>query len=185
MQRHGMPTPSNSIDLRIDDAKEKLGEMFACLLAQQGRKMIWLPEYDEVADWLGDNKGRGLFLFGNHGRGKSLLCRYVLPAILLTHCRKVVTVLNVQAMNADIDTALSKPIVSIDDIGTEEVVNNYGNRRLAFAELMDAAEKHNHLVMVSTNLNMDALRATYGERTLERIKATTRRILFSGNSLRG
>lgn len=185
MQRHGMPTPSSGIQLQVDDAKAKLSQMLACFLSRQGRKMIWLPEYEDVADWLADNKGRGLFLFGNHGRGKSLLCRYVLPAILLADCGKVVTVLDVQSMNADIDTALSKPIVSIDDIGTEEVVNNYGNRRLAFAELMDAAEKHNHLVMVSSNLNMDALRATYGERTLERIKATTRRILFSGNSLRG
>ena len=184
MQQHGMPIPTSNIELRVTNAKEKLSEMLSYFLSKQGRELVWLPEYEEISDWLSDSQGRGLFLFGNHGRGKSLLCRYVLPALLLCECKKVVTVLDVQAMNANIDTALLKPIVSIDDIGTEEVVNNYGNRRLAFAEIMDAAEKHNRLVIISTNLNMDSLRTVYGERTLERIKSTTRRVLFSGDSLR-
>ena len=33
----------------------------------------WLKEYDEIVDWLTDNKGRGLLVYGNCGRGKTLI----------------------------------------------------------------------------------------------------------------
>lgn len=184
MRQHAMQLPPEKIMVSLPDARKHLYEALAFFVEYEKQQPVWLPEYDEIADWLAGNQGRGLFLFGNHGRGKSLMCRYVLPALLLKYCHKVVSVFDVQAMNRDIDRALSKHLLSLDDIGTEEVVNNFGNRRLAFAEIMDAAEKQNKLVIVSTNLNLDALRATYGERTLERIKSTTRRVLFSGDSLR-
>ena len=127
---------------------------------------------------------RGLFLFGNCGRGKSILCRFALPAILLKYCRKVVTVLDIQDMNRDIDLALSKHILSLDDIGTEEISVKYGERRLAFAEIMDAAEKQGKLVIVSTNLGESELRERYGDRVLDRVRAITTRVLFTGKSLR-
>ncbi|WP_236264068.1 hypothetical protein [Dysgonomonas sp. Marseille-P4677] len=87
-------------------------------------------------------------------------------------------------MNSRIDYVLSRHIISLDDIGTEEVCNQYGNKRLAFAEIMDAAEKYNKLLIVSTNLSVDDIRRRYGERVLDRIKATTHRVLFEGESLR-
>ena len=30
----------------------------------------WLPEYDEIADWMSDTQGKGLLLMGSCGRGK-------------------------------------------------------------------------------------------------------------------
>ena len=94
------------------------------------------------------------------------------------------SVFDIQDMNRDIDLVLSKHIISLDDIGTEEVSIKYGERRMAFAEVMDAAEKHGKLVIVSTNLNESELKERYGDRVLDRIKATTSRILFTGKSLR-
>ena len=153
-------------------------------IGQEGREAVWLPEYEKVAAWLSGNQGRGLFLFGNCGRGKSILCRHALPAILLECCRKVVSVFDMQDMNRDIDLVLSKHILALDDIGTEEQSVKYGERRMAFAEIMDAAEKHGKLVIVSTNLGENELRERYGDRILDRIRSTTTRVRFSGASLR-
>ena len=184
MKRHGMRLPNDKVQINIANAERLLHHAFSYFLKSEGREMIWLPEYDRVADWLTDNKGKGLFLYGNCGRGKSLLCRYVLPAILLKCCQKVVSVFDIQEMNRDIDYVLTKHIIALDDIGTEEQSVKYGERRLAFAEIMDMAEKRNMLVIVSSNLLAADIRSIYGDRVLDRIKATTRRVFFDGESLR-
>lgn len=184
MRSHRMLLPEQKIMIGVPDAEEVLRTGLGYFLSQEGRELKWLPEYVHIADWLSDNKGRGLFLFGNCGRGKSLLCRYVLPAILLGYCQKVVSVFDTNEMNNRIDYVLSRHIISLDDIGTEEVSNVYGNRRQAFAEIIDAAEKYNKLLIVSTNLTVGEIRKRYGDRVLDRIKSTTQRVLFEGESLR-
>lgn len=184
MQRHNMKTPQAGHLIQVRDSKHILQKAMAYFLSFENKKMQWLPEYEEVADWLSGNKGRGIFLYGNCGRGKSLMVRYILPAIILQQCHKVVNVYDIQEMNSQLDTLLTKSLIALDDIGSEEVVNSYGNRRLAFAEIMDAAEKQHKLILISSNLDEQGLRNRYGDRTLDRIKATTRRILFRGESLR-
>lgn len=184
MKLHNMPTLADRVLIQIPEAKTILENCFKFFLSKQYGTFIWQPEYEEVAKWLENSEGRGLLLFGDCGRGKSLLARYVLPAILLKYARKVVTVYDVQEMNTKIDEVLKKHIISIDDIGTEEVINNFGNKRLAFAEIMDAAEKYGKLVIISTNLTGQELADRYKDRVLDRIVATTKRIEFKGNSLR-
>lgn len=184
MQIHGIRLPGPRIFVSVCDAGSVLRNTMAGFLNMQGRLMQWLPEYEEVAAWLSDNKGRGLFLFGDCGRGKSLLCRYALPAILLSHCQKVVSVFNMQEANSNLDEVLSKRIISLDDVGTESVSIQFGRRRLAFAEIMDAAEKDNKLLIISSNLNADEIVKYYDIRVLDRLKATTLRIPFEGHSLR-
>ena len=184
MRQHGMKLPVSRVGVAVPEAETVLRKALDYFLSLENRPLEWLPEYTKVSGWLSDNQGRGLFLYGNCGRGKSLLCRYVLPAILLRYCRKVVTVYDIQELNRDIDTALRKHLLSLDDVGTEEVSVKYGERRLAFAEVMDAAEKSGKLVIVSTNLNEAELRERYGDRVLDRIRSTTLRIKFVGHSLR-
>jgi len=184
MQRHNMPLPQKQVQIRLPDAAQILQEALSFFLQKDGLNLQWLPEYDQIAQWLSANDGRGLFLFGNCGRGKSLLCRYVLPAILLGYCRRVVSVFDTAEMNRQIDHVLSRHIISLDDVGTEDISNVYGNKRLAFAEVMDAVEKNNKLIIISSNLSVNDIRQRYGERVLDRIKATTKRVLFEGESLR-
>lgn len=184
MMRHQMKVPTSRMPICLENAHEVLRQTLKSFLAMQGKEVQWLPEYDEVADWLTDNKGAGLFLYGNCGRGKSLMVRYVLPAIFLQYLGKVVNVYDMQEMNRELDSMLHKRFVSVDDIGTEDIVNVYGNKRMAFAELMDAVEKEGKLVLISTNLQEKDLRDRYGDRILDRIKGCTRRILFKGESLR-
>lgn len=184
MKQHGMKLPVDRVGIAVPQAEAVMKHALSYFLSLEGRRLEWLPEYAKVCQWLEGNEGRGLFLYGNCGRGKSLLCRYVLPAILLRYCRKVVSVYDMQELNHDIDTALRKHLLSLDDVGTEEVSVKYGERRLAFAEVMDAAEKSGKLVIVSTNLNEAELRERYGDRVLDRIRSTTVRIKFVGQSLR-
>ena len=184
MKVHGMKLPSDKVYLDVPDSRRLLFSAIRYFVSLENKEAVWLPEYERVASWLNDNGGRGLFLYGTCGRGKSILCRYVLPAILLKYAGRVVSVFDIQDMNKDIDLVLSKHVISLDDIGTEEVSIKYGERRMAFAEVMDAAEKHGKLVIVSTNLNERDLRERYGDRVLDSIKATTTRVKFVGESLR-
>lgn len=184
MRLLGMKLPEEKVRISIPEAPNALKSMFGQFLQLEGKHLQWLSEYDEVADWLSDNKGRGLFMYGNCGRGKSYLGRYVLPAILYKYCNRVVSVFDIQDMNKNPNLVLSKHLISLDDIGTEEAINQYGNKRMAFAEIMDAAEKNGKLLIISTNLQANEIKLRYGDRILDRILSTTQRVVFNGKSLR-
>ncbi len=184
MRTHGMRLPQQKIQIAVPHAATILRKALEYFVAMEGRTLVWLPEYDEVARWLSGNRGRGLFMYGSCGRGKTLLCRYVLPAIILKHCRKVVSVFDMNEVNKNIDAVLTKHIISLDDVGTEALSIQYGQRRMAFAEILDAAEKDNKLLIASSNLNVSEIVNHYDDRVLDRLKSTTVRILFQGDSLR-
>jgi len=184
MKEHGMQLPVEPFRIRIPDAKAVLEDCFSFFLSFENTRFSWQQEYEDVVEWLTDNKGRGLLLYGDCGRGKSILSRYVIPAILLKCEQKVVSVYDAPQMNKNIDDVLKKHIISLDDIGTEDVSVNYGNKRLAFAEIIDAVEKQGKLVIISTNLSGSELERQYGKRVMERIISTTKRIEFRGRSLR-
>lgn len=178
MKQHGMKLPSDKTYISIPGAKEILKNAMDYFIGCEKKKAVWVPEYNEVAEWLENNEGRGLFLYGNCGRGKSILCRYAIPAIMLKYARKVVSVFDVTDMNNNIDEVLRKHILSLDDIGTETVKNNYGEKRIAFAEIMDSAEKFGKLVIISTNLSGKEISERYGERVYDRLISTTKRVMF-------
>ncbi len=184
MKSQGMQTPSDTVKIEISNAKGAFSACFQFMINNQCKKMVWLPEYEHVVNWLENNNGRGLFMTGTCGRGKSLIGRFVLPALLLKYCRKVVSVYDTNYMNANIDEILKKHIIYLDDIGTEEISVKFGERRSAFAEIVDAAEKQGKLLIISTNLKSEPFSEKYGGRTLDRIIAITKIIKFEGESLR-
>lgn len=165
----------------IPDAKKMLMKGIQFFTDNKG---VWLPEYDAIADWLEGNNGRGLFCIGSVGRGKTLICTKVIPTLLNWYHRKVVSIYDAQQMNANIDDVLSKHIVCIDDLGTENESVKYGERRMAFAELADTAEKKGKLLIITTNMSLNELREKYSERVVDRLRAITKAVLFDGKSLR-
>ena len=76
MAKEGFNTPIRRFTFALPNAKEELQEAMSCIARSMGERLLWLPEYDEVATWLSGNNGKGLFLYGACGRGKSLLTRY-------------------------------------------------------------------------------------------------------------
>lgn len=140
--------------------------------------------YRPIVDWMTNNRGRGLLMTGRCGLGKTLIGKHILPLLLQDSCRKIVTVINAQELNTRIDEILKLHIISIDDVGTEELAKSYGNVRCTFSELCDAAEQKGKLLIITTNLTVNELEEKYGERTLDRLKAITKFVPFEGKSLR-
>ncbi|MCD8261772.1 MAG: hypothetical protein LUD15_10000 [Bacteroides sp.] len=180
----GIKVPSDKVFIKIPDAENVLDNAMRYFLGLEGKAYVKLPEYKEIAEWLTDNQDRGLFLYGNCGRGKTLLGRYVLPAILLKYCRKIVNCFDLPELDRNIDQALKLHLLSIDDISNETVSVYYGKRRMAFPEIIDTVEKYGKLVIITSNLTVKDLTERYGDRVLDRIKSTCKLVVFEGESPR-
>ena len=55
LKEEGNPVPSQRFRISIPNAREELKNAMTAILGSMGEKLIWLPEYDKVADWLSDN----------------------------------------------------------------------------------------------------------------------------------
>ena len=181
MQEMGFMLQPSLVSVRIPDAKNILWKGIQYFCKGEAK---WLPEYEEIANWLSDNNGRGLICLGTCGRGKSLICAKILPLLLNHYHRLVLSIYDAQEMNKSADEAIRCKLLLIDDLGTENVSVKFGERRVIFPEICDAAEKQGKLLIVTTNLSLSELREKYGERTIDRLKAITKPVLFQGESLR-
>jgi len=173
------PMP-DAVHIAIPDAKDLLWRG----LNYHQPNASWLKEYDDVAEWLTDNKGKGLLCYGNCGRGKSMICWKIIPLLINHYHRKIVECCDAQQMNANTDYIKQHHLIYIDDVGTEGVSVKYGEKRMAFCEIVDEAEKKGKLLIITTNLSQDEIAEKYGERTMDRLIAITRRVKFKGESLR-
>lgn len=174
------PMPQ-SVRIHIPGAREHL---YGGLKHFCGESAKWIDGYDKIAAWLGDNKGKGLMLVGGCGLGKSLVGMRILPLLLNYYCGKVVTVCTATELNKTPDEIIKKHIIYVDDVGTEDISNIYGNRRIPFAELVDAVERDGKLLIFSTNLDDEHLAEKYGDRVVDRLHAVTRKITIRGKSMR-
>jgi len=185
MKTHGFQLPANTVHIRILNAKDELIAAMKYFLSLEGKQLVWLPQYDEVAAWLEDNDGRGLLLYGTCGLGKTFMTPYAITAVLLNCCGKVVSSYNMVDLQKKADEIMQKHIIALDDIGTEETVSvNYGQKRAVFSEIIDLAEKQGKLLLLTTNLSGEDLITKYQNRTMDRIIALTKRIEFKGTSFR-
>jgi len=184
MKVHGLKVPANKTIIRIPNAKTVLENAMRYFLSLEGKEMNWLPQYDLIAEWLENNYGRGLLLYGSCGLGKTFITRYAITAIILKYCNKVVTSYDMIDVNKEPDKVLSKHIISLDDIGTEDISIKYGEKRLIIPEVLDATEKYGKLLLMTSNLGAEDLIKKYGNRTFDRILAVTKRIEFNGKSFR-
>lgn len=184
MELHGMYTGADKIYISIKNSMEIFKNAMKYFISIDGNELVWKDEYNEIAEWLSDNKGRGLFMSGNSGLGKSVIGMRVIPAILLKYCKKVVRVYSANDINKEPENALKSKLICIDDIGTEDILNSFGNKRMVFSEIIDNAEKKGNLVIISSNLDKDGIIEKYGFRVYDRIISTTKRINFNGKSFR-
>lgn len=151
----------------------------------ENRHAEWIEKnYRPIVEWMTDNKGKGLLITGGCGLGKTLIAKHILPLLIRDSCRRVINIFTAQELNTKIDEILKLHTIYIDDIGTESVSKIYGNVRCTFSELCDAAEQRGKLLMITTNLTASELEEKYGERTLDRLRAITKFVAFSGKSLR-
>lgn len=188
--------------VKIDSASGKIPQFSipnACERMEKGLRHFlgdraqWLPCYDQVSDWLSDNKGRGLLCVGTSGLGKTVICEKILPVIL---GRKVATV-NAQDLRSRLDDLMNERIVIIDDLGKEDL-KHYGQTDRSFFKLCDAAEQRGILLIITTNLATTpkpqgwdkpwpyptSIQERYGNEVISRLRATTHAVRFEGPDLR-
>lgn len=186
MRDTGYPQEIDRVQISIPNAEKRLrGGLQYVVNMKSGSNAEWNEHnYRPIVDWMTDNKGKGLLMFGGCGLGKSVIGMYILPLLIKDVHKKVVNIFSAQELNQKIDEILKLHIIYIDDIGTEDNLNSYGNKRMPFAELCDAAEKKGKLLIITTNLSIDELTHRYGDRVVDRLIATTKAVPFTGDSLR-
>lgn len=165
----------------------------------------WLPEYDAVADWLSDNKGKGLMCIGDCGRGKTIITRDILPLVFQNYIQtydaqddywfhpvySYFLAKELKSRWAEIERC---KIICIDDVGTEPIAKVYGETHNYFSELVDLCNDRDKLLICSTNLTQAQLfggeedgvvyPARCDQRTFSRLVGNTVRVYFEGEDLR-
>lgn len=185
MKAEGSPVPFQRFRIAIPNARQELEKAMTAILSSMGERLEWLPEYDRVADWLADNNGKGLFLFGNCGRGKSLLARYAIPAIIRAFSRRIVSIVDCGSQQVNIDEILRRKLIVLDDVGVEVDRIDYGTRRNVVVEAINKAQDDPATMLImSSNLSGEAIRDRYGDRIYDRVKYLCHRVAFNGQSLR-
>ncbi len=157
-----------------------------------GPHFQWLPSYEKVARWLADNQKRGLMLSGGNGVGKTVFCTKVLPLIFRYYLHiEDVTIIDAKYLGDYYKNpsdyykiVYDKNPIIIDDVGVEDIANDYGERRDIFSEIVDDAEKRARLIVFTTNLYADDIKTRYGMRTLDRLYSIVRSICIEGQSMR-
>jgi len=149
-----------------------------------GDKSQWLPQYDEIVDWLKDNKGKGLLVMGSAGVGKSLLCRDIIPAIINEETERECSVVSAYQLSTIADRSFHRGVLMIDDVGVENDFSQFGMKRNIFCEIVDEFERYNGVLIITTNLTPSELEERYGERTIDRLKAICRFVVIESESFR-
>lgn len=176
-----------SWDYREACPRERIRQWFVGGLTELiGTQPLWLPEYEEVLDWLHCNHGRGLILSGDCGLGKTLITTKLVPIFLHRAFDKIATVSDARSLKETFKAGLhTQPIQVLDDVGEEPRVKDYGTTHEYLSELVDIADKRGALIIISTNLTKAELAERYGARTIDRLRHNCHFVALKGKSMRG
>jgi DNA replication protein DnaC len=189
--------PHTRLQFSVPNARERLeqelqravgpGYQWLRYQGQNGKDIC----YDKIADWLSDNKGKGLLFVGTTGVGKSVMCRDILPAIIGGNDKDKIPVVTAEQMLTRADELKRASVVVIDGLGHEERMN-YGKTNNTFLDLCEASVQGGPLLIINTQLSTTpvhtkdfplSIEERYGREVLDRLAAVTTMALYSGKSL--
>lgn len=147
----------------------------------------WISAYDSVANWLKDNKGKGLLLMGANGTGKTTIekiLRRIIDRYFHTEndIANKCSFISANCMQEAWERYCRYQI--IDDIGKETVTKKFGEEHDYFSEIVDRAEQKGQLLICSSNLEGKELLDKYGARTMDRMNHILHVVKFKGESFR-
>lgn len=143
----------------------------------------WEPVYDALADWATHTDGRGLFLYGAVGTGKTFLAT-IYAALAYVYHGALFTIVAGQELNSRADDIIRDRFLLVDDAGVEDVRNNYGSKSYVLSDLVDMAERRGSFLIITTNLKIGELQSKYGQRTYDRLTELCQPVCFAGASHR-
>lgn len=148
----------------------------------------YYQEYDQIVEWLSDNKGKGLYLTGSVGTGKSVIMRLVLPVYFRIQYNKNMRVIGLPDFITmdpeDMRDYLNRSIIAIDEFGREPLATDYGKKYEAAPVLIESCEVETKLLFVTTNAKRADIVRRYGEHTMDRIEKLCRIVSISQKSKR-
>ena len=136
-----------------------------------------------------NTEGKGLLMMGNCGRGKSVIASGAIPVLFRM---KGYTLRPVHAQDMHkptpqqsylgygqrpktwLDYLQRTRFPIIDELGVEMQINDYGEKCEGFNLVINASERYNRPMFISTNLTEEQIFARYGERTDKGYRALSR-----------
>lgn len=169
----------------------------------------YAPQYNAVLNWMLGipcecqghpiAPGRGLWLVGNTGTGKSTLMKAVkhfcaifsdprsanMPrSMAWRHAKDIVADYEQYGAKA-LDDLCEMPALIIDDLGTEDrEATRYGSVKNVVEEILSRRYDRKLMTLVTTNLDWNQVKAFYHTRIYDRIRESFNIIQFAGKSHR-
>ena len=187
--------------IRVENARERLEEEMR--RAWGDERFRWMKGYERIAEWLSDNKGKGLLLCAPTGRGKTDICQRILPNILGNGGRPIPYVEAkdlCKPKSADLrDDLKAAPILIVDKLG-KEPRKFFSDDNNSFSDLLENAERTGQLLIICTQLSTttidperypeaaaqypDSIQNRYGQDVLSRLAAVVKATRIVGEDMR-
>lgn len=152
------------------------------------------PGITEAMRWLTEGGKPWLFLSGNVGTGKTTLMRSILKTLqsygvaakmFRASDFPVLFLNNIEQTERQLLRGDWCEVLLLDDVGVDQFeYKEYGNAIRPFVKIIEERYNRRLPLVVSTNLTGEEIRATYGERTIDRIKEMAVGIKYKGESFR-
>lgn len=153
------------------------------------------PYIRKLAEWLTAPEYPGLIIFGMVGNGKTTLVNAVAdvvnnlgdgsPNSWMTTIDATRLAALAKTDEEKMRDYIRKPILAVDDLGTEqEVIKNFGNVLNPAVELLLYRYKYRLPTILTTNLRPGEIRYRYGDRVADRMNEMFTRITIKNSTYR-
>lgn len=122
-----------------------------------------------------NNKNKGVILLGLNGVGKTLILETYLSLYQMFNKEHSFFYIHAKQLfhtykEKGIDYLVKKPILFIDDIGKEKIINDYGNQLNILEEVISLRYDRGAWTFATTNYNIEKLKEKYSQTIADRIK---------------
>lgn len=176
--------------------------------SQLVEKLSWYFTNDEQFEEAGFSLSKGIFIMGNVGRGKTYLMQFFQKnkkrCYSVKSCNSISDEFllyskgDENTIEHNYSTPIEKPLhdpavffqkyigYCFDDLGTEELKNNFGNKKNVMADIiMEIYKKKDYEKFhITTNLDKEELEKMYGTRVTSRLREMFNVFVLNGKDRR-